>query len=168
MELTLVQEGGTLLKRISGFILIMLLIPCLAFADLTVYFLDVGQGDSALIVCDGEAMIIDGGLPGQSSKIFSFLEKNLHVNHLKYMVATHPDNDHIGGLPAVFQRTKVQYFYSPVNEFNSNLFGKLLNAAKEQKTKIQVPYDQDSVFLGGATVTFYNSGREKNCICFPS
>lgn len=161
MELTLVQEGGTLVKRIIGLLLLILLTPCLAFADLTVYFLDVGQGDSAIILCDGEAMIIDGGLPGQSSKIYSFLENNLHVNNLKYVVATHPDRDHIGGLPAVFQQAKIQYIYSPVKEYDSDPFNDLLRYAENQKTKIKVPYDQDSVYLGGATVTFYNSGRER-------
>lgn len=63
MELMFVQEGGNLMKRVIGILLLILLVPYLAFADLTVHFLDVGQGDSAIIVCDREAMIIDGGLP---------------------------------------------------------------------------------------------------------
>ena len=37
---------------------------------LEVYFIDVGQGDSTLIVDDGEAMLIDGGLSSQSQKIY--------------------------------------------------------------------------------------------------
>lgn len=179
MELTLVQEGGQLVKKITGFLLLIMLIPCMAFAELTVHFLDVGQGDSAIIICDGEAMIIDGGLRGQSSKIYSFLQKNYRDAQLTnrnitingednrrkiifmYMIATHPDRDHIGGLPAVFQLFKVPYIYSPVKEYDSDRFNILLNSANEQKTKIKVPFDCDSIDLGGATVTFYNAESEK-------
>ena len=42
---------------------------------LEVYFIDVGQGDSTLIVDDGEAMLIDGGLSSQSQKIYSILKE---------------------------------------------------------------------------------------------
>ena len=62
------------MKRFLAVFLCLVLIPCFAFADLTVYFLDVGQGDSAIIVCDGEAMIIDGGLPGRSDKIYAYIK----------------------------------------------------------------------------------------------
>ena len=97
MKLMFVQEGGHLMKRVIGILLLILLVPYLAFADLTVHFLDVGQGDSAIIICDSQAMIIDGGLPNQSSKIFSYLQNNLHQSNLKCVIATHPDKDHIGG-----------------------------------------------------------------------
>ena len=160
MELMFVQEGGHLMKRVIGILLLILLVPYLALADLTVHFLDVGQGDSAIIICDGEAMIIDGGLPGQSSKIFSILKKNLNISKLEYVVVTHPDNDHIGGLPAALQQTNVQYVYSPVKEYDSDRFNDLLKYAK----KFKVPYDQERVYLGDATVTFYNSGRAKKNI----
>lgn len=165
MELTLVQEGGALVKRIIGLLLLILLTPCLAFADLTVYFLDVWQGDSAIVSCDGEAMIIDGGLPGQSNKIYSFLENNLHINNLKYVIATHPDNDHIGGLSAVLQeKFTVHSIYSPVTEYDSDPFNGLLKSAEKQRVKIKVPYNNDPVKLGGATVTIYNVGKERKNI----
>lgn len=147
----------------------LLLFPCIALADLTIYFLDVQQGDSAVVVCDGEAMIIDGGLPGQSSKVYSFLTKDLHYDRFLYMVATHPDNDHIGGLPAVFQAAKdagksVRYVFSPIKEYNSPRFSDLIKKAQEQHLKIKVPYDGDEVPLGTATVTFYNCGSDKKSI----
>lgn len=86
------------MKRIFALIFCLLLLPCAAFSELTVYFIDVGQGDSALIVCDGESMIIDGGLPG--NKVYSFI-KDHNITRLEYMVATHPDEDHVGGLAGV-------------------------------------------------------------------
>lgn len=61
------------MRKIIALVLALILIPCMALADLTVYFLDIGQGDCAVIECDGEAMIIDGGLPGKSDHVYSFL-----------------------------------------------------------------------------------------------
>ena len=62
-----------------------------------VHDLDVGQGDCSLILCDGKAMLIDGGEASESSKVYAYLKK-LGVNHLDYIVATHAHADHIGGL----------------------------------------------------------------------
>ena len=157
------------MKRMVFLVVCILLIPCAALADLTVYFLDVGQGDCAIIECDGDAMIIDGGLPGQSSKVYSFIKNDLHYNQFLYVVATHPDNDHIGGLPAVFNavkdgQKKVKYLYSPVKESDASRFGDLKNKAEENHLKIKVPYDEEEVDLGTAKVTFYNCSREKKNI----
>ena len=151
------------MKRFVTLLICFILLPCFAFADLEVYFLDVGQGDSAIIVCDGEAMIIDGGLPGQSSKIYAYIHDTLHLERILYMVATHPDNDHIGGLPAVFQAAKkVTKLFSPVDEDESPFFQTLVESAK--KTTIKIPYDRNEESLGRATITFYNSGRKKKGI----
>jgi len=65
--------------------------------ELTVYFIDVGQADGALIVCDGETMLIDGGNAADSDLIYSFL-RNHGITHLDYIVATHAHEDHVGGL----------------------------------------------------------------------
>ena len=44
------------MKKIIALLLLFLFLPISAFAELTVYFLDVGQGDAALVRCDGEAI----------------------------------------------------------------------------------------------------------------
>lgn len=62
-----------------------------------IVFIDVGQGDSALVMCDGESMIIDGGNKDQSSQVIKVIDEN-RVTALKYVVLSHPHNDHYGGL----------------------------------------------------------------------
>ena len=48
-------------KLIRSLVLSLVIIVGEAQAELDVHFLNVGQGDCVLIVCDGEAMLIDGG-----------------------------------------------------------------------------------------------------------
>ena len=41
-----------------------------------VHFIDVGQGDAALVLCDGKSMLIDGGKPKSSDVIYTYLKKS--------------------------------------------------------------------------------------------
>ncbi len=66
-------------------------------AGLTVHFIDVGQGDSILIQAQGEAMLIDGGERGQEETVIRYLREQ-GIKELRYVIATHPHSDHMGGL----------------------------------------------------------------------
>ena len=123
------------------------------FAEIEVHFLNVGQGDSAIIVCDGEAMIIDGGPVNMSSYVYSYIKNTLQINRIKIMVASHPHEDHIGGLAAVLNAVPVDLILSPVMEWDSFPFSNIKRYADLQATPITVPIDGDEYQLGGATVT---------------
>ena len=68
----------------------------------SVYYLDVGQGDSALILTDSAAVLIDAGEASAGDTVLSALQEH-GVKTLDYVIATHPHADHIGGMPAVLQ-----------------------------------------------------------------
>lgn len=81
--------------------------------DLTVAFLDVGQGDSVLVeTSTGQQILIDGGpnkkVLQELSKIMPFYDRSIDV-----VIATHPDGDHIGGLPDVLNRYNVDLVIEP-------------------------------------------------------
>jgi len=74
---------------------------------LTVHFIDVGQGDSILIVTpEGNTVLIDGGSKSSGPNVVSYL-KNQGITEINVIMATHPHEDHIGGLISVLDSFEV-------------------------------------------------------------
>ncbi|MEM2947799.1 MAG: ComEC/Rec2 family competence protein [Candidatus Bathyarchaeia archaeon] len=65
-----------------------------------VYFFDVGQGDAIFVDTAGNDILIDGGPLNASSTLLGYLS-GLGVSEIAYVVATHPHEDHLGGLISV-------------------------------------------------------------------
>ena len=82
--------------------------PPISSGKLAVHFLDVGQGDSSLLITpNGKTILIDGGKQTAGEKVVSYL-KAAGVTSIDYIVATHPDADHIGGLIPVLNQIPVK------------------------------------------------------------
>ena len=75
--------------------------------DIAVHYLYVGQGDCELVVCEGQAMLIDAGESGNEKKVIDYIH-NCGITTLDYVVATHPDSDHIGAMPYVIDSFNVK------------------------------------------------------------
>ena len=117
-----------------------------------VYFIDVGQGDASLIICNDSSMLIDGGQSKQSDKIYSFLKKK-GISHLDYIVATHPDDDHIGGLSGALNYATVGTAFSPVFSDDSKSFESFKKYLDKQGVEITVPDAGSTYPLGDSIVT---------------
>lgn len=104
---------------------------------LSVIFLDVGQGDSTYIkTAAGDDILIDGGKNEAGSVVVDDL-RQLGVDDLEIMIATHPDSDHIGGLDTVLQRMKVETVYAPKVSHTTDTFKDFLLAVKKEGLTIK-------------------------------
>ncbi|HXF05133.1 MAG TPA: MBL fold metallo-hydrolase [Blastocatellia bacterium] len=87
---------------IVGVLVLLTHPPSRAEAVLSIYFLDIGQGNATLIVSPtGRTLLIDGGRDGMGQSVIVPEMQRLGIRALDYMVATHYDGDHIGGLDEV-------------------------------------------------------------------
>ncbi len=154
-------------------LLLLLLLPLLAAggyflsqaapdADgslLTVRFLDVGQGDAALLTCGDSAMLIDGGTPSSSSFLVAYL-KELGIDRLDYLICSHPHEDHAGGLSGPLNTCTVDHVLSPTAEYSSKSFESFVKYTAKQGLEVEIPAAGDVFSFGKATVTVLGPTRE--------
>lgn len=107
-------------------------------SDFKVHFLDVGQADCTIIQSGKEAMIIDAGNNGDADYILSYLDE-LGISALKYAIATHSHEDHVGAMNRVIDRIKVEEIIIPEEDTNTITYQDVLDAVKKQKVKIVRP-----------------------------
>ncbi len=83
--------------------------------ELRIHFIDVGQGDSTLIeLPDGKVMLIDGGdgREDATSAVLRYLNA-LDIDAIDYLVVTHADRDHCGGLERIVKQKEILNAYLP-------------------------------------------------------
>ena len=124
------------------------LAPNAVTGGLTVQFLDVGQGDSALLQWSGHAALIDGGTPEAGATVVSDL-RGAGVKRLDYVFASHPHADHIGGLPDVLDAFPVAHFVDSGFQTGSPQQVALLTAIGDHKIPFQIAKRGQTLDLGG-------------------
>ena len=115
-------------------------------AALTVRFIDVGQGDAALLTSPGGATILVDGGPDPAVVATELV--SLGVRRLDLMVATHPHADHIVGLPAVLARMPVGLLLEPGCPDDSPDHTELLEAASAEGVPTRAPRAGELLWVG--------------------
>ena len=83
-------------------------------ADYKIHYLDVGQGNCTICeLPDGKVLLIDGGNEFYGFKISEFLSER-NINKIDYLIATHADADHIGGLNYLFDKFEIVNIFRPM------------------------------------------------------
>ena len=124
---------------------------------LRVCFLDVGQGDAALIQTPEHAVLIDAGDFDHGYPVVQML-KALGVKHLDAAVCSHPHADHMGGMKTVLTCIPTDTLYLP--EIPAQLsptepfFTELLDTAANQNTVLRSPACHETAVLDGSILEF--------------
>lgn len=127
--------------------------------NLSVDFIDVGQGDSALIGQSGHYMLIDAGERDQADTVISYL-KSQGVKRLDYVIGTHPHSDHIGGLAEVIEEFEIGAVILPGKEHTTKTYERLLTAIEGKGLKITVPRAGDQFAIGSSSFQILSPGRD--------
>lgn len=102
---------------------------------LMISYMDVGQGDAAYINVNGNDILIDAGPRSNSKELLEQL-KAKNIDDFELVIATHPHEDHIGGMVDVFKEYKVKSFYSPKITHTTKTYENLVKAVKDEGLKI--------------------------------
>ena len=103
-----------------------------------IHFINTGNSDSILIKDGNKAALIDGGENDDENRVVSYL-RSQNVDELKYVIATHPDADHIGGLDAVVNEIKVDNVYVSNGDANTKTYADFITAMANKGLSASVP-----------------------------
>jgi len=133
-----------LIHSLAAVLLILLLTGCSTPShtgtgvnanELIVHYLDVGQGDSEILQCGNQTMLIDAGTNDSTNILIQDI-KDLRITRFDIVIATHPHEDHIGGMDAVIKQFDIGTVYMPDVTTNTATFTAML---KEIKNKNLTP-----------------------------
>ena len=129
--------------------------------QLSVDFIDVGQGDSILICSGGQSMLVDAGTNESGKTVLNFLSDK-GIKKLDYAVGTHPHADHIGGLDDVIRGIDTDSLLMPNAVTDTKTFNDVLDAAESRNLSITVPEEDDEFSLGASRVTVLSKNKEQS------
>ena len=106
--------------------------------DMTVHFLDVGQGLSILAQSDDQTLIYDGGDSDKSSFVVAYL-KEQGVTDIDYLISSHYDSDHVNGLIGCLNAFDVENVICSDYVHDSNTYQSFINTAQSKGLELQHP-----------------------------
>lgn len=122
--------------------------------ELRIHFLDVGQGDGALLVSPaGKSVLVDAG-PTEADRVVLDALRREGVGRLDLVLLTHPHLDHFGGLRSVLREVPAGLLLDPGFDHPGETYRRLLAWLEETKTPYKVARAGRKIDLGGgATLT---------------
>ena len=137
-----VRQNRQKLKCLLVIIIFLVLVVNLIPKNLKIHFIDVGQGDSSLIITpQNKTILIDGG--GSSSSDFDVGENTLipyildrGFTKIDAVIISHFDHDHVGGILTLMQELKIGKVYISKQTEKSENYDEFLKIAKDNEIKV--------------------------------
>lgn len=129
-------------------------------SSLKVIAIDVGQGDSILIISGSHSMLIDAGTNRSADTVVDYI-KDQEITNLDYVIGTHPHEDHIGGMDNVIGAFEVDKVILPDAQNNTKTFEDVLDAVSDKGLKITKPVPGTGYSLGNASFTILAPNSSK-------
>ena len=113
---------------------------------LKIYFIDVGQGDSTLIVTPkNKKILIDGG-EGKTNVLFQYL-LDRRINKIDYIIISHFDSDHCNGLIEIIEKMRVENIVMSKQSKESEEYKKILEIIKQKNIKVSSVKAEDKIII---------------------
>lgn len=126
---------------------------------LKIYYLDVGQADSILIDSNNEYMLIDGGNNNDGPLLVKYFQE-LGIKDIKYIVGTHPHEDHIGGIDEVINNFNINQIFIPDAITTTKTFEDLLDSIERKNLTFTVPTINNTYTLGESIIKIIYTGTD--------
>lgn len=140
LTLTLVLPGSAVTAKADG------------QGNMAVHFIDVGQGLAILVQSGGENLLYDGGNRSHADEVVQYL-KNQQVETINYMISSHYDEDHLGGLVKCLDNFEVGHVLGSDYVHTSDLFNTFMNTATAHAIIVEYPSVGDTYEFGTGSFT---------------
>lgn len=130
--------------------------------QLEVHFINVGQGDATYIeLPDGTDMLIDSGDGKYGKSVVNYLKNQEKDIDIEYLIATHPDSDHVGGMQEVFKQLNIKNFYYPTDApHTTQTWKNVLDLASKEGCSIKDAKTGTNLNIGGAEIKFIQPTKD--------
>lgn len=134
-------------------------------SSFSIYFIDVGQGDSALVECDGHYMLIDGGSRSADEKVSQVLTEK-GVDTLDLLAFSHIHEDHIGGLvDGLSSVAIIDTVWGNTTKGSTAVFENFKEELSARNNEIYVPSVDETYMLGSAEVSVVDVASKEGNDC---
>lgn len=106
--------------------------------EMTIHFLDVGQGLAILVQSDGQSLLYDGGDRSSSDFVVSYLKKQ-QIEKIDYLISSHYDEDHVSGLVGCLNTFEVSNVIGADYVHESGLYESFMDGVRSQGLEVQHP-----------------------------